>query len=121
MKGGSGSGGRIAVHVSIKDEYRGGTHALGGVGPGDQHGGTGTVYIEEINGRNLHRRLYINNLNANPTKVFVMDQRNPKSVASKRQDENNADYGFNELMLQGQVMVPTFVNLDITHSHMYLQ
>lgn len=105
LKGGSGSGGRIAVHVLIKDEYRGATHALGAVGPGNQHGGSGTVYIEEINGRKLHRRLYINNLNASPPKVFLMDQRNPKTVASNSLEENFADYGFNELMLQGHVRI----------------
>lgn len=104
LKGGSGSGGRIAVHVSIKDEYRGGFYALGGYGPGSQHGGSGTVYIEEINGRKLHRRLYINNLNANPPKVFVMDQRNPKTVDSNSLEENSAYYGFDELMLQGEVI-----------------
>ncbi|KAK3755992.1 hypothetical protein QZH41_003345 [Actinostola sp. cb2023] len=104
VQGGSGSGGRIAVHISITDEYRGGFHALGGVSPGAKHGGSGTVYIEEIDGRKLRKRLYINNQNANPPKVFVMDQRNPKTIASNGVEENSADYGFDELMLQGQAV-----------------
>lgn len=102
-RGGSGSGGRIAVHIQIKDEYRGGFYALGGVGSGNQHGGSGTVYIEEARGDKFYRRLYINNQNAKPVKEFKLDQRNPRSVRSNGTEENGADYAFDELMLEGQV------------------
>lgn len=101
--GGSGSGGRIAVHVTIKDEYRGGFYALGGVSPGSQHGGSGTVYIEEIQGDRLFRRLYIDNQNANPPKVFLLDEMNPKTLKANTTEENGAEFGFDELMLQGDV------------------
>lgn len=103
LRGGSGSGGRIAFHVLIRDEYRGGFRALGGVGPGPQHGGSGTVYFEEARDQKFSRRLYIDNANANPPKVFLLDHRNPKSVAKGEKEENSADYGFDELMLQRQV------------------
>lgn len=101
--GGSGSGGRIAVHVTIKDEYRGGFYALGGVSPGSQHGGSGTVYIEEVQGDHLFRRLYIDNQNANPPKVFLLDEMNPKTLKANATEENGAEFGFDELMLQGDV------------------
>ena len=101
--GGSGSGGRIAVHVNIKDEYRGELNVLGGVGPGARHGGPGTVYVEEDVTDKLVRRLYIDNQNANPAKVFVLRERNPKTVRKNSAEENFADFGFDELMLQGEV------------------
>lgn len=101
--GGSGSGGRIAVHVTIKDEYRGGFYALGGVSPGAQHGGSGTVYIEEVQEDRLFRRLYIDNQNANPPKVFLLDEMNPKTLKANDTEENGAEFGFDELMLQGDV------------------
>jgi hypothetical protein len=109
LRGGSGSGGRIAVHISIKDEYKGGFHALGGVGTGSQHGGSGTVYVEEAIDQKLSRRLYIDNMNANPSKVFVLDHRNPKTIARGEKEENFADYGFDELMLQRQVLNGVYI------------
>ena len=101
--GGSGSGGRIAAHVLVKDEYRGGLEALGGPVPGTQHGGSGTVYIEEVRTDKLYTRLYIDNQNASPPKVFLLDERNPKTVEENMTEENSADFGFDELMLQRQV------------------
>lgn len=103
--GGSGSGGRIAVHVTIKDEYRGGFYALGGVSPGTQHGGSGTVYVEEVQGDHLFRRLYIDNQNANPPKVFLLDEMNPKTLRANATEENGAEFGFDELMLQRDVSI----------------
>lgn len=101
--GGSGSGGRIAVYTYIKDEYRGGYYALGGLGPGERHGGSGTVYVEEVRGKQIYRRLYIDNQGAKPVKTFILDQINPRTVKANKTEENNANYGFDELMLQGEV------------------
>lgn len=86
--------------MKIKDEYRGGFYALGGVSSGTQHGGSGTVYIEEIQGDKLFRRLYIDNQNANPPKVFTLGEMNPKTVKANATEENDAEFGFDELMLQ---------------------
>ncbi|KAJ7340204.1 hypothetical protein OS493_002935 [Desmophyllum pertusum] len=97
-------GGRIAVHVTIKDEYRGGFYALGGVSPGSQHGGSGTVYVEEVQEDHFFRRLYIDNQNANPPKVFLLDEMNPKTLKANATEENGAEFGFNELMLQGDAV-----------------
>lgn len=107
-RGGSGSGGRIAAHIQIKDEYRGKFYALGGVGSGNRHGGSGTVYIEEARADKLYSRLYINNQNAKPVKEFILDQRNPRSVRVNGTEENGADYAFDELMLEGQVRYTSF-------------
>ena len=87
----------------IKDEYRGDFYALGGVGAGAQHGGSGTVYVEEVRGDYLYRRLYIDNQHANPPKVLLLDERNPKTTRANATEENDADFGFDELMLQGEV------------------
>lgn len=89
--------------MKIKDEYRGAFYALGGVSPGAQHGGTGTVYIEEVRGDRLFRRLYIDNQNANPPKVFLLDEMNPKTIKANATEENGAEFGFDELMLQRDV------------------
>lgn len=89
--------------MSIKDEYRGGFYALGGVAAGAQHGGSGTVYVEEVRGDHLFRRLYIDNQKANPPKVFLLDEMNPKTLKRNATEENGAEFGFDELMLQGDV------------------
>ena len=89
--------------MTIKDEYRGGFYALGGVSSGVQHGGSGTVYVEEVRGDSLFRRLYIDNQNANPPKVFLLDEMNPKTLKRNATEENGADFGFDELMLQRDV------------------
>lgn len=102
--GGSGSGGRIAAHIRIKDEYRGALIALGGSGPGEQHGGSGTVYVEEVRSSKYYRRLYINNQGAKPVKTFIMDQMNPRTIKANTTEDNNANYAFDELMLQGEVI-----------------
>lgn len=112
-RGGCGSGGRIAVHVRIKDEYRGGFYAIGGVGPGEQHGGSGTVYIQEARGETIYRRLYIDNKGAKPVKTFILDQMNPRTVKANSTEENGASYGFDELMLQGEVYFTIIVNIYI--------
>lgn len=97
--------------MKIKDEYRGGFYALGGVSSGTQHGGSGTVYIEEIQGDKLFRRLYIDNQNANPPKVFTLDEMNPKTVKANATEENDAEFGFDELMLQRGVSSSFFFTL----------
>lgn len=89
--------------MSIKDEYRGGFYALGGVASRAQHGGSGTVYIEEVRGKQLFKRLYIDNQQANPPKVFLLDEINPKTLKRNATEENGAEFGFDELMLQGDV------------------
>ena len=43
---GSGSGGRIAFHVSELHHYRGALKAVGGIGSGTSAGGPGTVFTE---------------------------------------------------------------------------
>ena len=101
--------------MKIKDEYRGGLYALGGVSSGTQHGGSGTVYIEEIQGDKLFRRLYIDNQNANPPKVFTLDEMNPKTVKANATEENDAEFGFDELMLQRGVSSSFFFYLDFRY------
>ncbi|KAK3724602.1 hypothetical protein QZH41_005193 [Actinostola sp. cb2023] len=103
-RGGSGSGGRIGVYVRTKDEYRGGFYALGGLGTGDRHGGSGTIYVEEARGEKVYRRLYIDNQRAKPVKTFVLDQKNPRTIRANKTEENNATYAFEELMLQGEAL-----------------
>lgn len=90
--------------MTIRDEYRGELNSLGGKGTGASHGGPGTVYVEEDVGEKLVRRLYIDNQNARPAKVFVLRERNPKTVRRNATEENLADFGFDELMLQGEVL-----------------
>ena len=107
--------------MKIKDEYRGGFYALGGVSSGTQHGGSGTVYIEEIQGDKLFRRLYIDNQNANPPKVFTLDEMNPKTVKANATEENDAEFGFDELMLQRGVSSYFFLTLIfVTFARSYL-
>lgn len=76
---------------------------MGGVAAGAQHGGSGTVYVEEVRGDHLFRRLYIDNQKANPPKVFLLDEMNPKTLKRNATEENGAEFGFDELMLQGDV------------------
>jgi len=102
--GGSGSGGRIAAYIRIKDEYRGAFLALGGLGSGEQHGGSGTVYVEEMRDGKHYRRLYIDNQGAKPVKTFILDQMNPRTARANSTEENGANYAFDELMLQGEVI-----------------
>lgn len=104
-RGGSGSGGRVAVYVLTKDEYRGGFYAVGGAGPGNQHGGSGTIYVEETVGKKFYRRLYIDNQGAKPIKTFILDHMNPRTIKANATEENSASYGFDELMLQGEVLI----------------
>lgn len=102
-QGGSGSGGRIAVHIAVKDEYHGDLYVFGGVGAGNQQGGSGTIFVEEIRGKGFYSRLYISNQGAKPVKSFILDQRNPRTVRSSKTEDNNADYAIDEVMLQGEV------------------
>ena len=76
---------------------------MGGVGTGARHGGSGTVYVEEVRGNRLFKRLYIDNQGANPRKVFTLAEMNPKTVKRNATEENGAEFGFDELMLQGDV------------------
>lgn len=56
-----------------------------------------------MRGDNLFRRLYIDNQHANPPKVFLLDEMNPKTLKGNTTEENGAEFGFDELMLQGDV------------------
>lgn len=105
--GGSGAGGRIAVHMRKEDEYRGTYSALGGLGSASRHGGSGTVYVEETKGINIHTRLYIDNNNALPVKEFLLNERNPRESYHQRVDGILTNYHFDELMLLNQVSINT--------------
>ena len=101
--GGSGAGGRIAVHMTKEDEFRGAYSVFGAAGVGSRQGGPGTVYVEETRGIYIHSRLYIDNNKALPVKEFVLDERNPREDYHKRVDGVLTDYHFDEMMLLNQV------------------
>ena len=103
--GGSGAGGRIAVHMNQEDEFRGSYSPFGGTGDGRRQGGPGTVYIEEMRRPHIHSRLYIDNKDAIPEKEFVLSERNPREAYHKRVDGVESEYHIDELMLLNQVGV----------------
>ena len=101
--GGSGAGGRVAVHMRKEDEFRGTYSVYGGAGDGSRQGGPGTVYVEETRDIYIHSRLYIDNNNALPVKEFLLHERNPREDYHKRVDGVLTDYHFDEVMLLNQV------------------
>ena len=101
--GGSGAGGRIAVHMSKRDKFRGTYSVFGGEGKDSRQGGPGTVYVEETRGIYIHSRLYIDNNNAKPVKEFVLNERNPREDYHRRVDGVLTDYHFDEIMVLNQV------------------
>lgn len=104
LTSGGGAGGRIAIHITEIDEYRGALTALGAGGTSTgQHGGTGTVYVEQPTNGTWYTRLYLDNQNANPSKPFILTERNPRTVREEGTEHNFAYYGFDELMLQRKV------------------
>ena len=107
--GGSGAGGRIAVHMNKEDEFRGTYSPFGGAGDGSRQGGSGTVYVEEIRQHHIHSRLYIDNRNAMPVKEFVLKERNPRKEYHKRVDVVEPDYHIDELMLLNEVSKTIYV------------
>lgn len=100
---GGGAGGRIAVHINDKDEFRGDLLSLGGQGTSGSFGGTGTVYVEEIKNGTTYTRLYLNNQFADPAIPFILNESNPRVDVKSRPDHNQADYAFEEVMLLGEV------------------
>lgn len=103
--GGSGAGGRVAVHMRKEDEFRGTYSVFGGAGDGSRQGGPGTVYVEETRDIVIHSRLYIDNNNAVPEKEFLLHERNPREDYHKRVDGVLTDYHFDEVMLLNQVKI----------------
>ena len=101
--GGSGAGGRIAVHMNQEDEFRGSCSPFGGTGDGPRQGGPGTVYIEEMRQSHIHSRLYIDNKNAIPEKEFVLQEKNPREAYHKRIDGVRTEYHLDELMVINKV------------------
>ena len=109
-RGGCGSGGRISAHIRLSDEYRGAFLANGAKCDSSFHGGTGTIYIEEKRGSLSYRRLYLDNQFAEPTKEFILKERNPETVRVNGTDKNDADFAFEELSLQGKVRLCDFLS-----------
>lgn len=101
--GGSGAGGRIAVHIRKKDEFRGTYSVFGGAGAGPRQGGSGTVYVEENRDIYIYSRLYLDNNNAVPVKEYELNEKNPREDYHKRVNGVFTDYHFDEIMLLNQV------------------
>ncbi len=103
---GGGAGGRIAVHITEADEYRGALTALGAAGTNNgDRGGTGTAYAEQFENGTWYNRLYLDNQNVDPPKPLILSERNPRTVREDRTEHNFADYAFDELMLKNRVSV----------------
>ena len=120
--GGSGAGGRIAVHMGQEDEFRGSYSPHGGAGTGSRQGGPGTVYIEERRGLFIHSRLYVDNMNANPVKEFIMKEKNPREDFHKRVEGVLTDYHFDEFMLLNNVswnVGKVFVEISLLRMTVY--
>lgn len=103
--GGGGSGGRIAVHTSSANEYKGFFLAFGqkGTSTGDM-GGPGTVFIEDKTSEfEYQSRLYLDGKNLSPAKPVVIWEKNPRVLASNETLDNNADVSFDHLMLNKKV------------------
>lgn len=103
--GGGGSGGRIAVHTSSANEYKGFFLAVGqkGTSTGDM-GGPGTVFIEDKTSEfEYQSRLYLDGQNLSPAKPVVIWEKNPRVLASNETLDNNADVSFDHLMLNKKV------------------
>ncbi|XP_072025321.1 uncharacterized protein [Amphiura filiformis] len=102
---GGGAGGRIAVHITEADEYRGALTALGAAGTSNSdRGGTGTAYAEQFENGTWYKRLYLDNQNVNPPKPLILGERNPRTIREGRTEHNFADYAFDELMLKNKML-----------------
>ena len=101
---GSGSGGRIAVHISSLNHFKGSLIAVGGTGSGVTAGGPGTVFIETKVGLTYHRKLIVDGNNAKPAKPLVVSERNPSSLRERIDELNNATYGFDDVDIWNEVM-----------------
>ena len=102
---GSGSGGRIAVHILILNHYRGSLVAVGGASSGVTAGGPGTVFIETKVGLRYHRKLIVDGNNANPAKPLVITERNPTTIRGNVTELNDATYAFDDVELWNKVSV----------------
>ncbi len=100
---GSGSGGRIAVHISDVNHYRGALRAVGGLSSDKSSGGPGTVFVERKVGYDYHRRLIVDGNNASPAKPLVINERNPSTVFRNASELNNATFGFDDVVLTNKV------------------
>ena len=119
---GGGAGGRIAVHISYLDEYRGALEAIGagGTSSGDW-GGTGTVYVEEIINGTARTRLYLNNQNAVPSKPFILTETNPRVLYEGSDLHSGAPFAFDEVTIQKGVSKKSTFILKQTHRLTYTQ
>lgn len=68
-------------------------------------GGPGTVFIETKTGFGYHRKLIVDGNNASPAKPLVVAERNPTTVREKREELNNATYGFDNVEIWRQVSI----------------
>ena len=107
---GGGAGGRIAIHTKNANEYKGGLYAYGETGTtGGDRGGPGTVLIEDRMSGGLdseytyQSRLYLDGKDLLPPKPVIVDERNPRVVASNEDLDNGADLNFDHLMLNKRV------------------
>ncbi|XP_078491223.1 uncharacterized protein LOC144747212 isoform X2 [Ciona intestinalis] len=104
---GGGAGGRIALHASVDNVFRGALVAIAGTGSQDT-GGTGTVYIEAVRGSGNstyhYSTLILDNQNVSPPKPFILSELNPRNIIAR--DEallNGADFAFDEVSLWREV------------------
>ena len=100
---GSGAGGRIAIHITTANNYRGNNLALGGTGVGNLSGGPGTVFVEEKRGFKYYKMLYVDGNNADPAKALIIEESNPRTVELNKTELNNATFGFDDLTLTNMV------------------
>lgn len=120
-RGGCGSGGRISAHILLSDEYRGAFLANGAKCDSSFHGGTGTIYVKEKRGSRSYRRLYLDNQFAEPTKEFVLKERNPETVRKNGTEKNEADFAFEELSLQGKVRIQYFLSFFLQSKETFIK
>ena len=105
--GSGGAGGRIALHSSIRDEFRGTWSAVGGRSSGTRDmGGPGTVFFQDMLVRDLEwqTRLYVDGGNLELPKPVVLVEKNPRFIERNMVHRNLADVGFEELLLQNMVI-----------------
>lgn len=103
VESGSGSGGRIAIHITSLDHFRGSLKAVGGAGSGAMAGGPGTVFIERQIGFGYYRKLIVDGNNASPAKPLIIAERNPTTIRQNMTELNDATYGFDDVEVWNQV------------------
>lgn len=107
---GGGAGGRIAIHSSYNNQYRGAleAHGRGGTTGGDM-GGPGTVFIQDMLVRDLDwkYRLYVDGRDLDPPKPLVINETNPLVHTHNVIHDNEASISFDHLMLKNKVRAVT--------------